>query len=223
MAKKEDAKRYAEMKREMVGGVFAGEAPTTMAPAPGAARHDLAGMRVAVVVSDGFEQSEFDGPTRALKDAGAIVDVLAEDAAHLQRIEGRRRFEPAEGTRGDRLIGEATSHDYDMLLVPGGCVSPDTMRQSEPHLKLVKSFFEANKPVAMICHGPWLLADADEARGRTVTSWPGIRRDLERAGATWVDQDVVVDGALITSRRPQDVKAFNQAILEALSARKAAR
>lgn len=223
MAKQEDARRYAEMKREMVSGTFSGETPTTLDRGPETKSRDLSGLRVAVIVSDGFEQAEFDGPVCALKDAGAIVEVLAEDAQHLEHIRGVNHLDPAPGTRGHKQIGQVSQQDYDMLLVPGGAVSPDTMRQSEAHLHLVKSFFDAHKPVAMICHGPWLLADAELARGRRLTSWPGIRRDLERAGATWVDEEVVVDDTLITSRKPADVEAFNQAIMAMLSSRKAAR
>lgn len=183
------------------------------------ANPDLSGVKVAVLVSDGFEQSEFDGPVEALRQAGARVDVLAQDEDHLERIHGVDHFDAAAGTKGDRLLAEASVDAYDGLLVPGGLASPDAMRQSRLHLDFVRRFVESGKPVAAICHGPWLLADADVAQGRALTSWPGIRRDMERAGATWEDREVVVDGNLVTSRKPEDVPAFNEAFLSRLATR----
>lgn len=218
---KRDRARYDEMKRDLREGAhaqaeFVSEAPAT-APAEPATSGGLSGRRVAVLVADGFEQSEFDGPVHALRAAGAVVEVLAPDAQHLGHIRGVHHREPAAGTSGDRVITEVAPDQYDALLVPGGLYSPDAMRQSPAHLAFVKAFMAADKPVAMICHGPWLLADAEEAGGRTLTSWPGIRRDLERAGANWVDQPVVVDGPLITSRKPADVEAFSRAIVQAVA------
>lgn len=183
-----------------------------------ATRPDLSGIRVAVLVSDGFEQVEFDEPVRALRDAGADVDVLAEDEAHLERIRGVHHLDPAEGTRGDRLLAEADGDEYDALLVPGGAVSPDTMRQSEDHLAFVREFVSGGKPTFVICHGPWLLADAGVAEGRELTSWEGIRRDLSRAGARWQDSPVVVDGNLVTSRKPDDLPQFIEAMVGTLEA-----
>lgn len=182
---------------------------------------DLAGRRVAAIVSDGFEQVELDGPVRALREAGATVEVLAEDREHLARIRGVHHLDPAPGTKGDRVITDVRPDDYDALLVPGGLPSPDTMRQSDAHLRMVKEFVVSGKPTFVICHGPWLLADADVARGRRLTSWPGIRRDMERAGAEWVDEKVVVDGNLVTSRKPEDIPAFNEAAIKMLSSIKA--
>lgn len=178
---------------------------------------DLKGKKVAVLVADGFEQSEFDGPVQALKAAGATVEVLAEDAEHLKGIRGVHHFDPAEGTKGDRVISEVSPEDYDMLFVPGGLASPDHMRHSEPHLAMVRTFMQAKKPTAMICHGSWLLADSGMAERRTVTSWPAIRKDLERAGARWRDEMVVRDGNLVTSRKPADIPAFTKAIIEMLA------
>lgn len=176
----------------------------------------LGGMRVAVIVADGFEQAELDGPVRAMRDAGLAVDVLAPDAEHHDHVIGVNHLEAAPGVKPDRLLEDADPKAYDALFIPGGAVSPDTMRQSRAHLELVRSFADRRKPIAAICHGPWLLADADLIRGRTLTSWPGIRRDLERAGAKWVDREVVVDGKLVTSRRPADVPAFSRAFIELL-------
>ncbi len=180
-------------------------------------QEDLKGKKVAVLVADGFEQSEFDGPVQTLRDAGAVVEVLAEDERHLQGIKGVHHFEPAAGTKGDRLLTDVRPEDYDLLFVPGGLASPDHMRMSEPHVAFVRSFMQARKPTAFICHGPWLLAESGMAAGRTVTSWPAIRGDLERAGAKWRDEAVVVDDFLVTSRKPDDVPAFSRALVEQLA------
>ena len=191
----------------------------TLAPERPAAARDLEGKRVAVIVADGFEQAEFDGPVQALKAAGARVDVLAQDDQHLGHIHGVNHFDPGPGTKADRLLADAKADEYDALVVPGGLASPDTMRQSEAHLAFLKAFLQAGKPVGMICHGPWLLADSDMAQGRNITSWPGIRRDVERAGASWTDEEVVVDNNLVTSRKPDDVPAFSQALIQLIGQR----
>lgn len=177
------------------------------------------GKRIAVIVADGFEQSEFEVPVQRFREAGAVVEVLAPDAKHLEHIEGESHGKPAAGTKADKLLSDARPEDYDALLVPGGLKSPDTMRQSQAHLDFVKAFAEAEKPIAAICHGPWLLADADVLKGRTVTSWPAIRKDLERAGATWVDQPVVKDGVLVFSRKPADAEVFADAVIGLLAER----
>jgi protease I len=197
---------------------FLAEEPATLTGGPVArwGRDALAGLTVAVLVADGFEQAELDGPVEALKRYGARVEVLAPDRRHLGHVAGVHRVEPSRGTRCDRLLIEALPADYDALLVPGGLESPDAMRQSQPHLDFVRAILDAEKPVAMIGHALWLLADADGARDRTLTSWPAVRRDLERAGAHWQDQPVVIDGALITSRMPADVPAFSEALVRAL-------
>lgn len=176
----------------------------------------MRGSRVAVIVADGFEQVELDEPVKALREAGADVEILAEDEEHLSKIKGVHHFEPGEGASGDRLLSEAKPEDYDAILVPGGLASPDTMRRSDAHRKFVRAFMEAGKPTFSICHGPWVLADAEVTKGRRMTSWPAIRRDLERAGAKWEDEPVVVDGNLVTSRGPDDLPKFNDAIVEVL-------
>lgn len=182
----------------------------------------LEGKKVAVIVSDGFEQVEFDKPVKALKDAGATVHVIAEDEDHLGKIKGVNHLDPAQGTSGDKVIDDIEADDYDALLVPGGAVSPDTMRRSEAHLDLVRAFVNGGKPTFVICHGPWLLADSGVAKGRSLTSWPSIRKDLERAGAAWRDEPVVVDENLVTSRKPDDIPQFIEAIFEQLGAKKPA-
>lgn len=181
--------------------------------------HDgvIAGSRVAVLVADGFEQREFDGPVQLLKQHGACVEVVAPGVGSLQHIRGFSHFDEGPGTRGDRLIDQVHEAEYSALFIPGGCISPDTMRQSERHLEFVRAFGRAGKPIFAICHGPWLLADAGLLSGKTVTSWPGIRKDLERAGAAWVDEIAVSDGNLVTSRKPEDVPEFSQAMLSVLT------
>jgi protease I len=220
----QDRARYDEMKHDMGDPIetpveFLAEEPA-LAGAPGSTdvKDGLGGLKVAVLVADGFEQVELDGPVEALRRAGAVVEVIAPDAQHLGHIKGMRHFEPGPGVTAQRAIDQVSPDHYDALLVPGGLHSPDAMRQSEAHLGFVRAFLDADKPVAMICHGPWLLADSGLAEGRTVTSWPAIRRDLERAGATWTDQPVVVDGNLVTSRKPDDIPAFSRAIVQLIAA-----
>lgn len=175
---------------------------------------DLKGMKVAAIVADGFEQIELDGPMKALRDAGVEVEILAEDDKHLAHIHGVNHFDKGDGAKGSKVIDQAKVDDYDGLLVPGGAVSPDTMRQSKKHLALVKGFMSAGKPLAVICHGPWLLASADLLKGRTLTSYHTIQDDLRNAGARWEDREVVRDGNLVSSRKPDDIPAFNKKIIE---------
>lgn len=210
--------RFQEMKQAMEHGLdtFSGESPATMEREQ--AEAGVGGLKIAVIVADGFEQREFDGPVEALRKAGAKVEVLAPDERHLAHIKGVYHFEQGAGTKGDRVISDAKPEDYDGLLIPGGLASPDTMRQSQVHLNFVTAFMEANKPVASICHAAWLLADADQIQGRKLTSWPGIRRDVERAGGTWSDHEVIHDGNLVTSRNPHDVPAFSKAFISLLAA-----
>ena len=180
--------------------------------------NNLAGVRIAVLISDGFELSEFEGPVHELRQAGARVDVLAQHSKQLtEGIQGFNHLERGRKVKADRLIGESSADEYDGLLIPGGALSVDRMRESIYHTALVASFMDANKPMAVICHGGWLLGDAGVARGRTMTSWPSIRKDLERAGAIWKDQEVLQDGNLITSRKPDDVPAFTEAFITELT------
>lgn len=206
------------MAEKDVSREFLSSEPSGVAERPPQVKErSLEGKRIAVLVADGFEQTEFEVPVQRFRQAGATVEVLAPDAEHLEHIEGESHGKPAAGTKADKLLSEAKAEDYDGLLVPGGLKSPDTMRQSPAHLAFVKAFFEAKKPIAAICHGPWLLADAGVLEGKTVTSWPAIRKDLERAGASWVDQEVVMDGNLVFSRKPDDVEAFAKAFIGLLA------
>lgn len=176
----------------------------------------LGRMRVAVIVADGFEQSELDVPVQALREAGVSVDVLAPDEAHHHHIRGEVNGRATDGVEPDRLLRDANPNMYDGLVIPGGVESPKWMRSSGPHLAWVRRMFERGKPVAAICHGPWLLAAADVVSGRVVTSHPDCRADLTGAGARWVDQEVVVDRGLVTSRKPEDLPAFVRAYIRLL-------
>jgi protease I len=213
------ADRARETRKAGTGEEFRSSEPSGLAERPPETKpRNLEGKRIAVIVADGFEQSEFEVPVRRFREAGAKVEVLAPDARHLSHIEGESHGKPAAGTRGDKVITEARPEAYDALLIPGGLKSPDTMRQTPAYLDFVRAFVSADKPIAAICHGPWLLADADALEGRTVTSWPGIRRDVERAGANWVDQPVVTDGAMVFSRKPADAELFAETMIAKLAA-----
>jgi protease I len=176
----------------------------------------LGRMRVAVIVADGFEQSELDVPVKALRAAGVSVDVLAPDEAHHEHVRGEAKGVETAGVQPDRLLRDANPNMYDGLVIPGGVESPKWMRASGAHLAWVKRMFERGRPVAAICHGPWLLASAGVATDRVVTSHPDCRADLEASGARWVDQEVVVDRGLVTSRKPEDLPAFVDAYIQLL-------
>jgi protease I len=170
----------------------------------------LRGRRVAVLAADGFEKVELAVPVAALRAAGAAVDIVS---LRRGRIRGVNLHEPASRVGVDRTIDEANVHDYDALLIPGGFINPDLLRQSAPVRRFVAEFDGTGKPIATLCHGPWVLASAGLTRGRTMTSWPGVRDDLVNAGATWVDQQAVVDGNWLTSRGPQDMVPFVEALI----------
>ena len=175
-----------------------------------ATRRRLKGCRVAALAADGFEQVELVIPLRALKRAGAKVDVVS---LRHGRIRGVNLHLPASRVGVDKTLDEADPGDYDGLLLPGGFINPDLLRQSAPAREFVRAFAASGKPIATLCHGPWVLASAGLLEGRTLTSWPGIRDDLVNAGATWLDQEIVRDGNLTTSRGPQDMAAFVPAML----------
>ena len=178
-------------------------------------RRTLKGRRIAVLAADGFEKVELTVPLHALRAAGAKVDVVS---LRRGRIRGLNLNLPAARVRVDRTVEQAGAGDYDGLLVPGGFINPDLLRQSAPARGLVREFVQSGKPVATLCHGPWVLASAGVLQGRTVTSWAGIRDDVVNAGATWLDQEVVREGNLTTSRGPQDMAAFVPAMLDAFAA-----
>jgi protease I len=170
-----------------------------------------------VLISDGFEQSELDGPVQELKRLGAQVEILGQNQEQLTHgIQGMKSLGLAGTVKPQQLVNTAEPDDYDGLLIPGGAMSADYMRASRIHLTFLRNFMDAEKPVAAICHGPWLLADAGVAQGRTLTSWPAIHKDLERAGGIWKDEEVIQDGNLITSRNPDDVPVFTRVFAVAL-------
>lgn len=174
---------------------------------------DNANPKILIVATDGFEQSELFEPRKALLDAG--YDVTLASIA-MDPIQGMKHDEKGDTITPDLVLSDVQPGDYDFLLLPGGVANPDALRMEKDAVAIVKSFFDRDAPVASICHGPWLLAEANVVRGRKMTSWPSIRTDLRNAGAEVVDEEVVVDGNLITSRKPDDIPAFNRAIIEAL-------
>jgi protease I len=171
----------------------------------------LQDQRIAVLAADGFEKAELTVPVKALRAAGADVEIIS---LRPGRIRGVNLHEPASRVSVDRLLDDADVADYDALLLPGGFINPDLLRQSARARAFVRAFNTAGKPIATLCHGPWLLASAELLRGRTLTSWPGIRDDMVNAGATWLDQEVVVDQNLVTSRGPQDLVPFVEAMID---------
>jgi protease I len=176
--------------------------------------HSLEGRRIAVLAADGFEKVELTIPVKALRWAGAKIDIVS---LRHGKIRGVNLHEPASRVRVTKTVKEADPADYDGLLLPGGFINPDLLRQSAVARDFVRAFDSQQKPIATLCHGPWVLASAGLLKGRTMTSWPGIRDDLVNAGATWLDQDVVRDGNLLTSRGPQDLVPFIRAIRELFS------
>lgn len=171
----------------------------------------LTGKRVAILAADGFEQSELLEPLRALKEHQADVDIVSPKTGQVQ---GFKHFDKGEQVPVDVELAQADAGRYDALVIPGGLFNPDALRVNDDALAFTREFFQAGKPVAAICHGPWVLANAEVLEGRTVTSVPNIRRDLENAGARWVDEEVVVDQGLITSRTPEDLPAFCAKLVE---------
>jgi protease I len=168
----------------------------------------LDGLKVAVLVTDGYEPSELTEPMRALTDAAAKPAIVSD---HDGQIKGKT---DADTASVDLTLDIARPDDFDALLLPGGVKNPDTMRQNERAVAFVRHFFDAGKPIAAICHAPWLLVEADVVRGRRVTSYPSLRTDLRNAGAEWIDAEVVTDQGIVTSRSPKDLKAFNAKMLE---------
>lgn len=176
----------------------------------------LQGRKIAILAADGFEKVELVVPLRALQLTGAKVDIVS---LRHGRIRGVNLHMPATRVGVDKTVSEARSSDYDGLLLPGGFINPDLLRQSAEARQFVRGFADSGKPIVTLCHGPWVLASAGVLERRTLTSWPGIRDDLVNAGATWLDQEVVRDGNLVTSRGPQDMAAFVPAMLDAFDAK----
>jgi protease I len=173
------------------------------------------GKRVLILATDGFEQSELIDPKKALEDAGFETVVASPKSGS---IKGWNHTDWGETVPVDASLDEVSADDFDALMLPGGQMSPDKLRMEGRAVELVEEFDTAEKTIAAICHGPWLLVEADIIGGRTVTGWPSIHTDLENAGADVVDQEVAIDGNLITSRKPDDIPAFNRALIDALNA-----
>jgi protease I len=171
----------------------------------------LDGKKVAILVADGFEQVEMTKPRAALDEAGAETKIVSPKSG---KIQGMNHADKADQFDVDLALDEARPADFDALMIPGGLMNPDELRGNERALEFTRHFFKRGKPVAAICHGPWVLIDAGLVRGRTLTSWPHIKTDVKNAGGKWVDQEVVVDNGLVTSRKPDDIPAFNRKMIE---------
>lgn len=169
--------------------------------------------RVLIIATHGFEQSELEKPKQALEQAGFETVVASPESGEIKGWDGKDWGRPVAV---DMSVDDASEVDFDALLLPGGQMNPDVLRMNDTVIDLIEAFDDADKPIAAICHAPWLLAEADIVDGRTVTSWPSIRTDLENAGAEVVDQEVAIDGNLITSRNPGDIPGFSQALIAAL-------
>lgn len=178
----------------------------------------LNGIRVAILATQGFEQAELLKPKAALEEAGAKVEIISPKAGiQSGKIKGWNLTDWGDSIKVDVELPEAKDSNYDALLLPGGVMNPDKLRMDPQAVAFVKSFFTANKPVAAICHAPWTLIEADVVRGKTLTSWPSLQTDLRNAGAKWIDQEVVEDNGLVTSRKPDDLPAFNKRVIELFS------
>ncbi len=171
---------------------------------------DIKHKKIAVLATDGFEQVELTEPVKALRAEGATVTIVSLKSGEIQ---GMNHHEKGDKTKVDLELAQAEAADFDGLLLPGGVANPDTLRADKHAVAFVKAFADAHKPIAAICHGPWTLIEADAVRGKKLTSWPSLRTDLKNAGAHWVDQAVVVDGNLVTSRKPDDLKDFNREMI----------
>lgn len=172
---------------------------------------DLNGLSVAILVAEGFEQQELTDPRKALDDAGADTKIVSPAKGEVQ---GWKHFDKADKFPVDVPLAQAKAGDFDALLLPGGVANPDQLRMKPEAVQFIKDFFDAGKPVAVICHGPWTLIEADVVRGRKITSWPSLKTDLINAGAEWVDEEVVTDKGLVSSRKPADIPAFNKKMIE---------
>ena len=171
----------------------------------------LSGKRVAILATDGVEQIELIEPRKALDAAGATTKVVSLKSG---TIKGWNHDKPGSDIAVDAVLGSTSADDFDALMLPGGVMNPDKLRTEESAVTFVRDFFESGKPVAAICHGPWLLVEADVVKGRSVTSWPSLKTDLTNAGAKWTDREVVTDHGLVTSRNPGDIPAFNRKMIE---------
>jgi protease I len=172
----------------------------------------LSGKRIAfLVANEGIEQVELTEPWKAVQEAGGTPELIAPESGQAQAF---NHLDKADTFTVDRTVGESDASDYDGLVLPGGVANPDNLRMHEDAVAFARAFFEQGKPVAVICHGPWTLVEADVVRGRTITSWPSLQTDIRNAGGTWVDEEVVVDQGLVSSRKPDDLPAFCAKLVE---------
>jgi len=171
----------------------------------------LEGKKVAILITDGFEQVEMTEPRKALEEAGAGIDIVSPAKG---KVRGWKMTDWGDSFEVDVSLDEADAEDYDALVLPGGVANPDKLRMNDKAVEFVRAFLQAGKPIAAICHGPWTLIEADGVQGRTMTSWPSLKTDLKNAGANWVDRSVVTDNGLVTSRKPDDIPDFNRKMIE---------
>jgi protease I len=170
--------------------------------------------RVAILAADGFEQSELEGPMRALEDAGAHVSIVS---PQRDCIQGMRHADKGEQFDVDIPLENAREEDFDALMLPGGLMNPDTLRSTPAAVDFVRAFAAAGKPIGAICHAPWILIEAGLVQGRRLTSWPAIQSDIKNAGGNWLDEEVVVDNGIVTSRKPDDIPAFSAKLIEEIT------
>lgn len=175
---------------------------------------NLSGMKVAILVTDGFEQVELTEPKQALENAGAATHIVS---LKLGKVKGWVKTDWGDSFDVDVTVGQTSASEYDALLLPGGQMNPDVLRMDADAVDFIKEFAAQDKPIAAICHGPWTLIEAGVAKGKTMTSYPSIQTDLKNAGANWVDREVVVDQGIVTSRKPDDIPAFNQAMIKEIA------
>jgi protease I len=179
-------------------------------------RDTLTGKRIAILATDGVERVEYEQPCRALRAADATVDLVSPKPDKVQAQDSD--LNPAAEFEVDRCLDQARAEDYDALVLPGGTVNPDRLRIDDDAMSFVRAMVAAGKPVAAICHGPWSLVETGVVAGRKLTSWPSLRTDIERAGGQWIDEEVVIDGPFVTSRKPDDLPAFCAAMVEHFAA-----
>jgi protease I len=184
----------------------------------GSGKQRLQGKRIAILATDGFEQSELEKPRAAFDSEGAKTVIVS---PKIGQIQGYHHFDKSDTFKVDQSLEQADVQSFDALLLPGGVINPDQLRMLPKAVDFVRNFAKSEKPIFAICHGPWTLVEADVVRGRKVTSWPSVKTDLKNAGATWVDQEVVSDRGIITSRKPDDIPAFVEKAIEELSASRA--
>jgi len=173
---------------------------------------ELQGKKIAILAADGVEQVELEQPLDAVAAAGADTELLSIDSGEIQAVNGD--INPADTFTVDKEVASASVDDYDGLILPGGVLNPDNLRQDADAVRFVQEFFKTGKPVGVICHGPWTLVEADLVRGRTITSYPSLQTDIRNAGGNWVDEEVVTDQGLVSSRNPDDLPAFCAKIVE---------